>query len=187
MKTSRKNSKRRSGKLKKVAKRLAAYSAAAAATVMTTGSTANATEQVWNILDITVTEAGINRGVFFNMINGSTFGGNPLCCAAACAAIDYMVEHRLDEQAAAKGAALIQRIRDAALPIVREVRGLGLMIGIELRMRVKPYVLELLDRGVITLPAGATVIRLLPPLTISDEDIDAVVNTLLDVLGNPSH
>lgn len=119
--------------------------------------------------------------------HGSTFGGNPLCCAAACAAIDYMVEHRLDEQAAAKGAALIQRIRDAALPIVREVRGLGLMIGIELRMRVKPYVLELLDRGVITLPAGATVIRLLPPLTISGEDIDAVVDVLLDVLRNPSH
>lgn len=119
--------------------------------------------------------------------HGSTFGGNPLCCAAACAAIDYMVEHRLDEQAAAKGADLIQRIRDAALPIVREVRGLGLMIGIELRTRVKPYVLELLDRGVITLPGGTTVIRLLPPLTISDEDIDTVVNALLDVLRNASH
>ena len=119
--------------------------------------------------------------------HGSTFGGNPLCCAAACAAIDYMVEHRLDEQAAAKGAALIERIRDAALPIVREVRGLGLMIGIELRMRVQLYVLELLDRGVITLPAGATVIRLLPPLTISVEDIDGVVSVLLDVLRNPSH
>jgi acetylornithine/LysW-gamma-L-lysine aminotransferase len=114
--------------------------------------------------------------------HGSTFGGNPLCCAAAIAAIDFMLEHRLDEQAAAKGAYLADRIRQPEIAVVREVRGLGLMIGVELRTRARPYVQALLDRGLIVLPTGATVIRLLPPLVIEMAEIDAVVERLVDGL-----
>lgn len=114
--------------------------------------------------------------------HGSTFGGNPLCCAAAIAAIDFMLEHRLDEQAAAKGAHLVERLRQAEIPVVREVRGLGLMIGVELRTRARPYVQALLDRGLIVLPTGATVIRLLPPLVIEMAEIDEVVERLTDGL-----
>lgn len=114
--------------------------------------------------------------------HGSTFGGNPLCCAAGIAAIDFMLEHRLDEQSAAKGAYLVDRLRQAEIPVVREVRGLGLMVGVELRTRARPYVQALLDRGLIVLPTGATVIRLLPPLVIEMAEIDSVVDRLSDGL-----
>ncbi|NOX37856.1 MAG: aspartate aminotransferase family protein [Calditrichaeota bacterium] len=117
--------------------------------------------------------------------HGSTFGGNPLVCAAAHAAIDFMVTHKLDQQAAEKGQYLVDRLHQQDFPIVREIRHLGLMIGIELRTRVKPYILKLLDAGVLALPAGRTVLRLLPPLTISYPELDIVVEALVKVLkGN---
>ncbi len=103
--------------------------------------------------------------------HGSTFGGNPICCAAANAAIEYMVANKLDENAASLGSQLVTRLNDANLSRVREIRGVGLMIGIELRTKARPFVMQLLEEGVITLPTGATVIRLLPPLTITQEEI----------------
>ena len=65
---------------------------------------------------------------------------------------------------------------------IREVRGLGLMIGIELKEKAGPYVQRLMEKGVIALLAGATVIRLLPPLVISKEEIDRVVSALKEIL-----
>jgi len=114
--------------------------------------------------------------------HGSTFGGNPLACAAALAAIDYMVEHDLPGQAAAKGARLMERLSGIEARLIREVRGLGLMIGIDLRKRVTPYLRALMDEGVLALPAGSTVLRLLPPLVISDEELDAVFRAVERVL-----
>ncbi len=114
--------------------------------------------------------------------HGSTFGGNPLACAAALAAIDFMETHRLDEQARDKGDYLVSRLRQNAVPLLREIRHLGLMIGIELRTRVKPYILKLLERGVLALPAGSTVLRLLPPLVISYSELDRVADAVLGVL-----
>jgi len=115
--------------------------------------------------------------------HGSTFGGNPLCCAAAIAAIDVMVKENLAKEAARKGARVLSQLRDAGIPVVREIRGMGLMIGIELRNRARPYLERMLQMGVIALPTGPTVIRLLPPLIISDQQLDQVVDCLIATLS----
>lgn len=114
--------------------------------------------------------------------HGSTFGGNPLACAAALATIDFMISNRLDKQAKEKGDYLVTRLQKHDLKKVREIRHLGLMIGIELKEKVKPYILKLLELGVLVLPAGTTVLRLLPPLTISFEELDLVVRAIVKTL-----
>lgn len=114
--------------------------------------------------------------------HGSTFGGNPLACAAAIAAIDYMVENRLDEQAREKGDHFVGKLGGHAFANVREIRHLGLMIGIELKEKSTPYLAKLMEKGVLALPAGATVLRFLPPLTISYEEMDFVLEKLTEVL-----
>jgi acetylornithine/LysW-gamma-L-lysine aminotransferase len=114
--------------------------------------------------------------------HGTTFGGNPLLCAAARAALQAYRDEDLATQAADKGAWLLQRLRAMHAPVVREVRGIGLLIGIELRTRVQSYLQQLLDRGILALPAGPTVLRLLPPLVISYDDLETVVATVEAVL-----
>ena len=116
-------------------------------------------------------------------VHGSTFGGNPLACAAALATIDALVAEDLPGQAARKGAWLMEEISAKNLRLVREVRGLGLMIGIDLRKRVTPYLRALMDVGVLALPAGSRVLRLLPPLVITDEDLGKVCDAIGGVLG----
>ena len=115
--------------------------------------------------------------------HGSTFGGNPLCCAATLTATTYMLEQKLDAQAVEKGEYLLDALRRRELSRVRQVRGLGLMVGLELKEKVTPLIPELLERGLIALPADATVLRLLPPLVIGHADQDVVVETVADVLG----
>jgi acetylornithine/LysW-gamma-L-lysine aminotransferase len=116
--------------------------------------------------------------------HGTTFGGNPLGCAAAIAALDALVNDGLIERSATLGAWLLETLR-ATLPTthVREVRGLGLMIGIELRSKVAPVLRALQERGVLALPAGATVLRLLPPLVIEKADLERVVEAIQAVLA----
>ncbi|MBI2360228.1 MAG: acetylornithine/succinylornithine family transaminase [Deltaproteobacteria bacterium] len=114
--------------------------------------------------------------------HGSTFGGNPLACAAAIAAIDYMLENRLDEQARQKGDYFVGKLKEHAFSNVREIRHLGLMIGIELKEKSTPYLVKLMEKGVLALPAGATVLRFLPPLTITYEELDFVLGKLAEVL-----
>lgn len=116
-------------------------------------------------------------------VHASTFGGNPLSCAVANAALDVMKEDDLPGQAAAKGAYLVDKLRDIESPHIREVRGMGLMIGIELKHKVVPYLKALQEKRVIALNAGMTVIRLLPPLVISYEQLDHVVDVLTEVLA----
>jgi acetylornithine/LysW-gamma-L-lysine aminotransferase len=115
-------------------------------------------------------------------VHGSTFGGNPLACAAAIAVLDIFEQEGLATLAAERGAYLQDRLRVLNLPIVREVRGLGLMVGVELRTRVMPAILRLMDRGVLALNAGPTTLRLLPPLAISEEELDTVVDAVAAVL-----
>lgn len=114
--------------------------------------------------------------------HGSTFGGNPLACAAALATLQVLQEQDLPAQAAEKGAYLQARLSEIDAPAIRQVRGLGLMVGIELRSRVQPYLEALMDKGVLALPAGSTVLRLLPPLVIETGDLDRVVEAVADVL-----
>jgi acetylornithine/LysW-gamma-L-lysine aminotransferase len=125
---------------------------------------------------------GARVGTLATGIHGSTFGGNPLACAAARATIAVLQEERLPEQAAEKGAWLLERLRALPHRRIREVRGLGLMIGIELRERAAQHLQALQQRGILALPAGPTVIRLLPPLVISYEQLEQVVTALDEVL-----
>ena len=115
-------------------------------------------------------------------VHGSTFGGNPLSCAAANAALDVIKEEDLPGQAAAKGAYLMEKLKQIESPNIREVRGMGLMIGIELKHKVAPYLKALQEKKIIALNAGMTVIRLLPPLVITYEQIDILVHALTEVL-----
>ena len=116
-------------------------------------------------------------------VHGSTFGGNPLSCAAALAALTAIEEENLVRQAAEKGAYLIDKLRQIELPHIREVRGMGLMIGIELKQKVAPYLKALQEQNIIALNAGMTVLRLLPPLVISYEQIDRLVSVLENILA----
>ncbi|MFQ5595152.1 MAG: aspartate aminotransferase family protein [Anaerolineae bacterium] len=111
-------------------------------------------------------------------VHGSTFGGNPLACAAAAAALEAYARESLIQRSAEMGGYLLERLQGLESPLVREVRGLGLMIGIELKTRVTPVLQELMGRGVLALPAGPTVLRLLPPLVISREEIDVVIRAI---------
>jgi acetylornithine/LysW-gamma-L-lysine aminotransferase len=115
-------------------------------------------------------------------VHGTTFGGNPLACAAALAAIGYMIDNDLPGQSARKGDWAISRLRAIESRTIREVRGLGLMIGIELRGRVTPYLKALAEQGVMALPAGSTVLRLLPPLVITDAELASACDAIERVL-----
>ena len=115
--------------------------------------------------------------------HGTTFGGNPLAAAAALAAIRFMERERLADRAERLGARFRERFEPGALPRVRSVRQVGLMIGVELRERVRPAIEALADEGVLALAAGTTVIRLLPPLVITEAQIDEVVEALARVLA----
>lgn len=114
--------------------------------------------------------------------HGSTFGGNPLACAAANASIDFIIRERLCERSKKMGDFFMDLLNDLNSPKIREIRGLGLMIGIELKQKSGKYLSLLLENGIIALPAGNNVIRFLPPLTIEREEIEFVVDTLKEVL-----
>ncbi len=108
-------------------------------------------------------------------LHGSTFGGNPLASAAALAVLTVLEQERLPERAAAVGAYLQAGLRRVAGPTVREVRGLGLMIGIEMRQKVAPYLQALAEEGILALPAGLNVVRFLPPLTLTTAEADRII------------
>ena len=115
-------------------------------------------------------------------VHGSTFGGNPLAAKASMAALDVLENEALPQRAAELGDYLLERLGEINSPIIRDVRGLGLMVGIEIRQKVAPYLQALTQRGVLAQPAGLTVIRLLPPLVIHKNQLDRVVDALVDVL-----
>ncbi len=129
-----------------------------------------------------VMESGrIGKGV-----HGSTFGGNPLACAAALATLDILEREQLAERAATLGEYALTRLRAFHSPLIREVRGRGLLIGIELNRRVQPYLETLAERGILALPAGPNVLRLLPPLVISESQLDTVLDTIEELLSPSS-
>jgi acetylornithine/LysW-gamma-L-lysine aminotransferase len=115
--------------------------------------------------------------------HGSTFSGGPVVCAAANATLDVLVEEDLPTRAADVGSYLMESIEAADVPI-REVRGQGLMIGIEVKRGSNRLLRDLaLNEQVLALPAGRTVLRLLPPLTVGEEHADRFVDSLEAVLG----
>jgi acetylornithine/LysW-gamma-L-lysine aminotransferase len=114
----------------------------------------------------------------------STFSGNPIVCAATSATIEVLTEEHLAEKAQKNGEYLESKLRQIAEQnrIVREVRGLGLMLGVEARFDVHQILTNALGKGVLLLDAGRNIIRFLPPLCIETGQIDQVVSILSDCL-----
>ena len=112
--------------------------------------------------------------------HGTTFGGNPIASAAASAALEVLVEERLAERAAEMGAYFIKKLKQLKekYKIIRDVRGIGLMIGVELRFDCRDILLGALERGILILSAGRNVLRFLPPLVIKEKQIDYVISVL---------
>jgi acetylornithine/LysW-gamma-L-lysine aminotransferase len=117
--------------------------------------------------------------------HSTTFSGSPLVCAAGCAAIDALLEEKLVDKAVVNGKYFKSQLEglQTKYKIVKEVRGLGLMLGMELRFDVHNVILKALDKGILVLDAGRTVVRLLPPLVIDKAQIDRVIAVLDTVLG----
>ena len=116
--------------------------------------------------------------------HGSTFGGNPLACAASLAVLEVLEHENLPQRAAEHGKRIMKLVEQSNLSNVREIRGLGLMIGIELKHKVTPVLKALQQKGILALPAGNTVLRLLPPLIIEQHHVDRVIDTVIEVLSN---
>ncbi len=110
--------------------------------------------------------------------HGSTFGGNPMACAAALAVMETLHREQLIERAARLGAQFQERLRRIRSPLVREIRGLGLMIGVALRIRATPILRRMMAEGVLALPAGPDVVRFLPPLIIEIQHLEQIADAL---------
>ncbi len=111
-------------------------------------------------------------GVFRPGEHGSTFGGNPLACAVARTALRVLIEEKLAERSAQLGSYLLEKLRAIRSPIIREVRGRGLWIGIELTKSARPFCEALMREGVLCKETHDTVIRVAPPLIVTREEID---------------
>ena len=134
-------------------------------------------------LGATVVRQGIDLPIG---LHGSTFGGNPIAVAVAGATLDVLTSSDLVPAAEAKGRIIADRLREAAPAILREVRQIGLMIGIQLRRPAAPFIQALQAEGILVLSAGKTVVRLLPPLVITEEEAGGLAEALVDVLSRES-
>ncbi|MHA1301084.1 MAG: aspartate aminotransferase family protein [Candidatus Helarchaeota archaeon] len=114
----------------------------------------------------------------------STFGGNPLASAAALASIDIIIGEKLPEKSEINGKYFLEQLnsRLGGNRLIRDIRGIGLMIAIELRLKVKDYVLKAIEKGVLFLTSGKTTIRMLPPLTIGKSEIDKIIDVIEQIL-----
>ncbi len=122
-------------------------------------------------------------GVFSPGDHGSTFGGNPLACAVARAALRVIVDEDLSERSAKLGAYALNRLQRIRSPHVASLRGKGLWIAVDLNSPARPFCEALKERGVLCKETHDTVIRLAPPLTISQEDLDWGLDQIEAVLA----
>jgi acetylornithine/LysW-gamma-L-lysine aminotransferase len=113
-----------------------------------------------------------------SLAHGSTLGGGPVVCAAALATLEVIEREGLVENSRALGEQFLGLLSELHSPLVRSVRGLGLMVGVELKRRSGPYLAAMMRRGVLALSAGPTVIRFLPPLTVDRSEIDRAAEAL---------
>jgi acetylornithine/LysW-gamma-L-lysine aminotransferase len=117
-------------------------------------------------------------------VHGTTFGGNPLAAAAAIASLEEMKRLNLPQMAAEKGQYLKERLEEINSPLINEVRGLGLLLGADLKVKTAPILRALQSEGVLALPAGMSVLRFLPPAIISYEQLDTVIEKVSKVLAS---
>ncbi len=120
--------------------------------------------------------------------HGSTFGGNPLGAAVAMAALDVLVEEHLPERAQELGAYFMEQLRQIPSPYVKEVRGKGLLIGVEIKREygtARPFCEKLMHRGILAKETHEQVIRFAPPLVIKKEELDWALEHIRQVLTEP--
>lgn len=125
-------------------------------------------------------------GVFKPGTHGSTFGGNPLACSVAMAAIDVLVDEKLADRAAEVGAYFMEGLRAIKSPKIKEVRGKGLLIGVVLNEsagKARIYTTALKDRGLLCKETHSWIIRFAPPLVITREEVDAALKIIAEVLA----
>src|SRR2546426_1903050 len=132
-------------------------------------------------IGVTVTTEAVSERVPKGS-HGSTFAGNPLVCAAGAATLRVLGDGELHARAAQAGARFQQKIRDLRLPQIREVRGRGLMLAVELKKPATPVIKAMQERGVLVLPGGGTVIRFLPSILIQDDQLDEGIAVLGEAL-----
>ncbi|MFH0875520.1 MAG: aspartate aminotransferase family protein [archaeon] len=111
----------------------------------------------------------------FSGCHTNTFGGNPLACAAGITTLNYIKNRKLLENASVVGEYFIEQLKSIDSNLIREVRGIGLMIGVEFKTRAVPYIKALQDEGVLVFPSGNLVIRFLPPLVFTKKQVDEVI------------
>ena len=114
-------------------------------------------------------------GVFNPGSHGSTFGGNPLACAVSIAAIDVLIEENLVEASLELGEYFIKQLQKIESPVIKEIRGRGLFIGMELNEAARPYCEKLKEKGLLCKETHDTVIRFAPPLIIAKKELDWAV------------
>ncbi|MCA1812909.1 MAG: aspartate aminotransferase family protein [Halobacteriales archaeon] len=114
--------------------------------------------------------------------HGNTFGGNPVACGAAIAVLDVLRDEQLPARAERMGTRLLAGLRSLPGAHVREARGRGLMVGLELRSKNTPVLNALIALGVLALPTGSTVLRYLPPLVVSEAQVDEAVSATAKAL-----
>lgn len=122
-------------------------------------------------------------GVFNPGSHGSTFGGNPLACAVSVAALQVLEEEKLSERSLKLGAYFKEKLAEINNPLIKEVRGRGLFIGVELTVPARPYCEKLKDEGLLCKETHETVIRFAPPLVISEEDLEWAIEKITRVLS----
>ncbi len=116
--------------------------------------------------------------------HGSTFGGNPLGCAVANTALDILLEEKLVEASFEKGRYFMEKLQEIKSPVIKEVRGKGLLVGLELVGKARPYCEELMGLGILAKETHDNVIRFAPPLIITLEEIDWALERIRKVLPN---
>lgn len=122
-------------------------------------------------------------GVFNPGSHGSTFGGNPLACAVSMAALEVIEDEKLVERSFELGNYMQEELRKINNPIIKDIRGRGLFIGVELTEAARPYCEKLKEEGLLCKETHETVIRFAPPLVISQEDLDWAIGKVKKVLS----
>ena len=120
-------------------------------------------------------------GVFNPGDHGSTFGGNPVGAAVGLAALDYLIEEDLPGKALELGSYFMDLLRSLNNPVIKEVRGKGLLIGLELKEKARPYAEKLKEKGLLCKETHGVVIRFAPPLVITKEELDWAFEQVQDV------